>query len=361
MTGGTGVSIVATSARTYTVAGRERTLDTVLVIVPLVRASTGRPLPARAAQPAARTRHPHAWARIVTGGFLAIAGRPDLALRPPPAPSTTITVDLAVPGEPVISRDFSVPAGASLPVHEPAWELDDPVRTVTGSVRRAGFPFPAVASATVTAGTGAASAPFALALRTPLALAHAAGLPIRQCTLTAGPNTTLAEPVAAGAVSLVLAGSAGIGAGTVLEFGDDPVREQVIVQGQGPGPDQILLRTPVVHSAPAGAPIAGFSAALTGPAPVLVRAAHAGDGVLLLDSFSAAVSAAAAVRLDDGTSSEIRSTHAVADARGYFRLAGVRNLAALELTATGPAGTGPAITTAIDPGGGPVIVNLTTP
>jgi hypothetical protein len=361
ITGGTGVTTVATSARTYTVAGREETLDAVLVIVPLVRASTGRPLPARGAQPSARTRHPHARARIVTGGILVIAGRSDLALRPPPAPSTTITVDLAVPGEPMISRDFSVPAGASLPVNEPAWELDDPVRTVTGAVRRTGFPFPAVPAATVTAGTGVAGAPFALALRTPLALDHAAGLPLRECTLTAGPSTTLAEPVGAGARSVVLASSAGIGAGAVLEFGDDPVREHVVVQGPGPGPDQVLLRTPVVHSAPSGAPIASFSAALTGPAPMLVRAPRSGDGVLLLDSLPVGVSSAAVVQLDDGSSSEIRSPHAVADAGGYFRLAGVRNLAALELTAAGPAGTGPAVTTAIDPGGGPVIVDLTTP
>src|SRR4051794_703127 len=261
ITGGTGVTTVATSARTYTVTGREETLDAVLVIVPLVRASTGRPLPARGAQPSARTRHPHARARIVTGGILVIAGRPDLALRPPPAPSTTITVDLAVPGEPMISRDFSVPAGASLPVNEPAWELDDPVRTVTGAVRRTGFPFPAVPAATVAAGTGVPGAPFALALRTPLALDHPAGLPLRECTLTAGPSTTLAEPMAAGARTVVLASSAGIGAGAVLEFGDDPVREHVVVQGPGHGPDEVLLRTPVVHSAPSGAPIASFSAA----------------------------------------------------------------------------------------------------
>ena len=42
-------------------------------------------------------------------------------------------------------------------------------------------------------------------------------------------------------------------------------------------------------------------------------------------------------------------------------LPGVRNLAALELTATGPAGTGPSVTTAIDPGGAPAIFDLTTP
>lgn len=352
---------VATSVRAYTVAGREEILDAVLVVVPLVRAATGQPLPARAAQPSARTRHPHARARVASGGFLVVAGRPDLALRPAPAPSTAITVELAVPGEPVISRDFSVPTGAALPVHEPAWELDDPVRTVTGTVRRIGFPFPAVPAATVTAGTGAAGAPFALALRTPLALDHAAGLPVRKCTLTAGPVTTLAEPVAAGALSVVLGSSAGIGTGTVLEFGDDPVREHVVVQGPGPEPEQVLLRTPVVHSAPSGVPIASYSPALTGPAPVLTRAPRAGDGVLLLDSLPAQLTSASAIQVDDGTSSEIRAPHALSDAGGHVRLAGVRNLAAIELTATGPAGTGPAITTAIDPGGGPVIVDLTTP
>lgn len=93
----TGVTTVATSARTYAVAGREETLDAVLVIVPLVRAATGRPFPARAAQPSVRTGHPHARARIASGGFLVVAGRPDLVLRSS-VPFTTITVELAVPG-----------------------------------------------------------------------------------------------------------------------------------------------------------------------------------------------------------------------------------------------------------------------
>ncbi|MFD2081329.1 hypothetical protein SAMN05421678_12625 [Actinopolymorpha cephalotaxi] len=356
----TGVTTVATSARTYAVAGREETLDAVLVIVPLVRAATGRPFPARAAQPSVRTGHPHARARIASGGFLVVAGRPDLVLRSS-VPFTTITVELAVPGEPVIRRDFSVPTGAPLPVHMPAWELDDPVRTITGTVRRVGFPFPVVPAATVTAGTGVAGAPFALALRTPLARDHAAGLVVRECTLTAGPVTTLAEPVVAGAVSVVLASSAGIGAGTVLEFGAAPVREHVVVQGPGPDPGQVLLRSPVVHSAPGGAPVTGHGVTLTGPSPVLTRAPRAGDGVLLLDSPLTGLTSTAAVRIDDGTSSEIRSPHAVSDLGGHVRLAGVRNLAALQLTATGPAGTGPALTTAIDPGGGPIIVDLATP
>lgn len=340
---------------------REQTLDAVLVIVPLVRAATGQPLPARAAQPLASTAHPHARARIASGGFLVVAGRPDLALRPAPAPSTTITVDLAVPGETLISRDFSVLTGASLPVHEPAWELDDPVRTVTGSVRRRAFPFPAVPSATVAAGTGVAGTPFALALRTPLALDHPAGLTVRECTLAAGPGSTLAEPVAAGALSVVLAGAAGIGAGAVLQFGADPIREHVVVQGPGSAPDELLLRTPVVHSAPAGAAVTSWTSALTGPSPLLDRAARVGDGVLLLDSLPASLAAAGAVQLDDGTASEIRAPHALSDSAGHFRVPGVRNLAALQLTATGPAGTGPAVTTAIDPGGGPVIADLTTP
>jgi hypothetical protein len=357
----TGAATVATPSHVYTVRGREVTVDTVLFIVPVVRAATGRPLPPRAAQPHAVTRHPHARARVASGGFLVVAGRPDLVLRPAPAPSTTITVALAVPGDPVIERDFVIPTGSALPVHLPPWELDDPVRTVTGTVRRVGFPFPAVPAATVAAGTGATIAPFALALRTPLALDHAAGQAVRPCTLTAGPVTSLAEPAVAGALDLVLASTAGVAAGAVLGFGAEEIRDHVVADGTGPGPGQVRLRTSVVRSAPAGTAVATSTATISGPSPVLTRPAQAGDGVLLLDSLPPALSGAAAVRIEDANRSEVRSPHVVTGADGHFWLAGVRNLAALELTATGPAGTGPAVTTALDPGGSPVIVDLATP
>jgi hypothetical protein len=355
------VTTVATPSHVYTVSGREQTLDAVLIIVPLVRAATGQPLPPRAAQPHAVTRHPYARARIASGGYLVVAGRPDLALRPAPAPSTTITVELAVPGEPVISQDFIIPTGSALPLHLPPWELDDPLLTVTGTVRRNAFPHTAVPSATVVAGTGMALAPFALALRTPLALEHATGLTVRLCTLTPGPPTTLAEPASSGALSVVLASTVGIGAGTVLGIGDETIREHVIADGTSLGPGQVLLRTPIVHSAPANAAIASFGVAVSGPAPVLTRTAQAGDGVLLLDALPPALASAAAIQIPDGTNSEVRAPHAVSDANGHFRLPGVRNLAALELTATGPAGTGTSVTTAIDPGVVPVIFDLTTP
>ena len=355
------VTTVATAAHTYSVAGHEQTLDAVLLIVPLVRASTGQPLPPRAAQPHAFTRHPHAQARIASGSYLVVAARPDLALRALPAPSTTITVELSVPGEPVISRDFTVPSGSALPLHPPAWELDDPPITVTGTVRRKNFPFPAAPSASVVAGTGLTTTPFALAVRTPIALGHAAGLTVRRVTLTAGPATTLAADATQGAPSVVLSNTAGIGAGTVLEYGDPTVREHVITDGLGPGPGEVRLRTPLVRSASAGVAVTTHSAAPAGPTPVLTRAAQAGDGVLLLDLLPGSMVAAAAVQITDGTRSEIRTPHLLSDADGHFRPAGVRNLAALELTATGPGGTGPAITSAIDPGGVPVIVDLTIP
>lgn len=358
---GPATTTVATPSTIYTVAGRETTTDAVLLVVPLVRAATGQPLPARAAQPLAITRHPHARARIASGGFLVVAGRPDLALRPAPAVSTTITVALAVPGEPVVSQDFTIPTGSALPVQVAPWALDDPIRSITGTVRRVAFPFPAVPAATVTAGTGVALAPFALALRTPLALDHAAGSPLRACTLATASVTALAEPAGQGDISLVLVSNAGIGAGTVLQFGDETIREHVIVDATGPDPGQVLLRTPVVHSAPAATAVATCSATITGPGPVLTRAARAGDGVLLPDSLPAAVAGAATIQVTDGIRSEIRAPHAITGADGHFRLAGVRTLGALELTATGAAGTGSSITTAIDPGGGPVIVDLTTP
>jgi hypothetical protein len=355
------VTTVATPSHVYAVSGREQTLDAVLIIVPLVRAATGQPLPPRAAQPHAVTRHPHARALIVSGGYLVVAGRPDLALRPAPAPSTTITVELAVPGEPVISHHFIIPTSSALPLHLPPWELDDPPLTVTGTVRRSAFPYPAVPSAMVVAGTGAASAPFALALRTPLSLDHAAGRTVRLCTLIPGPATTLAEPARLGALSVVLTSTAGIGAGTVLEIGDETIREHVVADGAGPDPGQVLLRTPIVHSAPAGAAVASSGAAVSGPAPVLTRTARAGDGVLLLDALPPTLVSAAVIQIPDGANSEVRAPHAVSDANGHFRLPGVRNLAALELTATGPVGPGPSVTTAIDPGGVPVIFDLTTP
>ncbi len=355
------VTTVATSTSTYRVGGREQTLDAVLLVVPLVRAATGRPVPPRAAQPYASTRHPHARARAASGGYLVIAGRPDLALRAAPAPSTTITVDLAVPGEPVISRAFTIATGSALPAHEPAWELDDPPLTVTGTVRRQAFPFPAVPSATVVAGTGAAAPPAALALRTPLALDHAAGTTAQACTLTAGPATTLAAPVGHGALGVVLASTAAIAAGTVLELGDEATREHLVVDGPGAAAGEISLRTPVVRSAASGTVVATYSASVLGPSPALTRAGRVGDGLLLLDSLPSAVAGAAAVQITDGPRSEIRAPHALTDAAGHFRLPGVRSLAAIELTATGPSGTGPSVTTAVAPVGGPVLVDLPTP
>ncbi|WP_454698331.1 hypothetical protein [Arthrobacter humicola] len=355
------LTTVATTSRTYTVTGREVRTNVVLLVVPLVRAATGVALPSRGAQPFARTNHAHTRARIASGGFLIVAGRADLALRPAPATSTTITVELAMPGEPVLTRDFTIPTGATLPVHHPAWELDDPVRTITGTVRRKGFPFPPVPQAQVAAGSGTAGAPFVLALRAPLALDHASGQTVRACTLTAGPVTALESAVAAAATSVVLISNVGIIAGTVLEFGANTVREQVIAAGTGPAPGEVRLRTPVVHSAASGTVVSTFTGSVSGPVPKLVSTARAGDGVVLLDSLPSALASAIAVRIQDSGRSEVRNPHAVTGADGHFRLAGVRNFALLSLTASGPTGTGQAVTTGLDPGGGPIDVDLAVP
>lgn len=354
------LTTVATSSRTYTVTGREVRTDAALLVVPLVRAATGRPLPARSPQPQARTRHPHARVRIASGALLVVAGRPDLALRPAPA-ATTIPVELSMPGEPPFARDFVIPAGSALPLTLPAWELDDPLRTVTGTVRRKAFPFPSVPQATVVSGPGTAGPPFLLALRTPLALDHPAGRTVQACTLTAGAATVLASATTGGATSLFLASTAGISAGTVLAFGPDTIAEQVVAAGTGPGTGEVLLRTLVVHSAEAGTPVSTFTAAVAGLAAMLAVPARAGEGVLQLDALPAAVASASAVRLEDANRSEVRTPHIVTDADGHFRLAGVGNLATIALTATGPSGTGAAVTTALDPRGGPVDVDLAVP
>src|SRR5262249_2396299 len=153
-----------------------------------------------------------------------------------------------------------------------------------------------------------------------------------------GPVTTLAGPAIPGALTVVLTSTAGIGAGTVLATGDETIREHLVVHGPGAGPGEVRLRTPIVRSAPVGAAITSFGAAVPGPAPALPRAARAGDGVLMLDALPAALASAAAIQITDGANSEVRASHAVSDASGHFRLPGVRNLAVLELTATGPAG-----------------------
>ena len=276
----------------------------------------------------AQANDPHVGAHI-TDSIVVLTGRPELALPHLTTADELLHVTLRTAGLPAQDVQVTVPMGSALPYNAPAVALAVPPVAVSGRVSQAVFPHAGIANAMVTV-SGAAPADQLLALRCPLGLAHAVGTVVRVNTLATVASTTLAEPAAVGDQTITVASTASITAGTVLGLGPVGTCEHIVVDAVDPVGRSVFLRAPVVRSRPPDAAVSVSSAGVSSSPTTLGTASLAGDGVIVI---AAAVSAQV-IEVADAVPehTEYRLVGVPTDADGYWRVDGVRAIAALQLT-----------------------------
>jgi hypothetical protein len=293
-----------------------------LLVARIVDAASHVPRPVRDAS----TASPYAWAHVATGGYLVLSGRPELALPDLATTSRDIGARLEFDDRGPLDLQFTIPAGSSLPFRPGDVEVALPPAGLTGTITDAAFPNPPIAGATIA--ITAASPPPLLGLRTPLSLVHPSGASVRARTITAAAvATSLAEAADQGATAVTVLSTAGCAAGAVLELGDDPSLEHVVITAVDGALALVSLAVPLRRSRAAGARTRAYTLTAAGAPSTLAREAAAGDGVL--EVTPAVVGDVVEV---GGPTSELRATNAVTDAAGRWRLDGVRSIGRLELT-----------------------------
>lgn len=289
-----------------------------LAIAPLVDEWTG----AAPLSVSARARDPRTDAHV-SGGALVITGAPHLVRSNLATAPLDLTIDLLREGRPPQRIQLTIPMGSVLPYTAPPIAVTATTITLIGRVTEADFPNAPIPGAAVNiAGAGVGTQ--LVALNVPLANDHPSGTAMRARTLTSGPSTTLVAPARAGDRALVVAATAGIASDDVLAIGAD------LLVAAGINGSLVLLRTPVVVSAPAGATVTRQVVGPSGPPVAMLRAAIAGDGLLPTSgNLTAAV-----IEVVDGVATEYRRTAVITDADGRWSLSGVRGIPEVRLTTT---------------------------
>ena len=318
--------VVTTFERSYTVIDAELVPTSALVIARVIDAPSGRPRPVRRVS----TTTKFAFAHIASGGYLAITGRPELVMPTLAAQPQDIPVRIEFFDLPPLDLVFTLPAGTTLPFRPPSVAVQPFPAALTGSITAAAFPHAPIAGAEITVGA-LAPPPEYVALRTPLAAAHAQGLNVRERTLApAAAAAALTQPATAGGNKVRVLSTAGFTAAPngVVVLGDVTTLEHVPIVNIDLGLNELTLSVPLRRTRLAGTSAQAFTLTGVGTTRTLSRAAVAGDGVL-------PVSGALAPGLIEltGPSSELRITGVVSDAAGSWRLDGVRSIGRLALTA----------------------------
>jgi hypothetical protein len=179
----------------------------------------------------------------------------------------------------------------------------------------------------------------AIALRSPLYLAHPNATQVQNVTITSGASFQLTTDAIAGSPVLNLFNRNGLAANSILQLSNPSksILEYCIVDhlGSGPAnqPGQVFIRQPLNRSYATGAAtnVRVVTATLSGTVAQLSGDASAGDGILLatqpLNSNTIVV--------DPGTpaKTEYHELGAVADGDGYYGIAGVGRVRELFLQA----------------------------
>jgi hypothetical protein len=320
------VRSVVTATGQYDVVGGDRLRVQALVLLPVLDPTLSAGIGNRLV--AAQPKDPHVGAHI-TDSILVLTGRPELALPRLSTADELLHVTLRAAGLPAQDVQVTVPMGSALPYKAPAVALAVPPVVVSGRVSQAVFPHAGIANAMVTV-SGAAPAGQLLALRCPLGLAHAVGTVVRVTTLAIVASTTLAEPAAVGDQTITVASTASITAGTVLGLGPVGTCEHIVVDSVEPVRQTVFLRAPVVRSRPPGAVVSVSSAGVPSSPTTLGATSLAGDGVIVTAAAVSAQVVEVADAVPDHT--EYRLVGVPTDADGYWRVDGVRAIAALQLT-----------------------------
>lgn len=317
---------VVTATGQYDVVDGDRLRTQALVLMPVLDPTLSAGLGNRLV--VAQSNDPHVGAHI-TDGILVLTGRPELALPRLTTADELLHVTLRTAGLPAQDVPVTVPMGSALPYNAPAVALAVPPVAVSGRVIQAVFPHAGIADAMVTV-SGAAPAGQLLALRCPLGLAHAVGNVVRVNALTTVAGTTLAAPAAVGDQTITVASAASITSGTVLGLGPAGRCEHIVADSVDPVSRTVFLRAPVVRSRPPGAAVSVSSAGASSSPTTLGTATRAGDGVIVTAGPISAQVVEVADAVPEHT--EYRLTGVPTDADGYWRVDGVRAIAALQLT-----------------------------
>jgi hypothetical protein len=285
------------------------------------------------------------WVRVVDS-WVVVAGQPTQVF--PSAAPDELIVDLAAPGREVLSLIVPVPAGARLPIRLGDVVLAGVPVTAAGQVRRLNAAGTPVAGALVSCLTDTAVPDLhPLALRVPLRAPLAVGTPVVPASVTEeGDVLTIVAPAVSGSDTLAMSARTGLSSGHLLRLGE-PDREQYAEVAElvppGAGGGDVRLARPLLASVPEGSPARRAAVDAAGPPIGLASDARAADGVLRLVADLVATHVMAG--------GDTYAVGAVTDTGGYYRLPGVRALAAVAVTATAPgqAATAPPTVWSPDP------------
>ena len=278
--------------------------------------------------------------RVYEGGYVVLVGMPAHVFPGLANGPDAVTIHLTAPGREVLHVPVAIPQNAVLPVRPGDMPIPGRPVTFAGQVRRLNAAAPPIPGALVSclADVGVPGL-HPLALRVPLRADQAAAVPVTPATVTeAGPVLTVTAPAAAGADTVALTARTGLGSGIAIRLGDlhrAQLAEVAELIPPGAGAGVVKLAQPLLGSVPEGSPVRRATVAAAGAPVNLLRDARAGDGVLCLVADLAPDFAI--------LGGDTYPCGAVTGADGYYRLSGVRGLAAVAVraTATGLAGTQP--------------------
>lgn len=347
--------------KTYTVVD-DRTVVTVAAVTGrLVDETTGAGIRAPAVL---RVRHPAMRGRVVDGGRFAVSALPEVDLPLLATDAYDVEASASAPAFVDLETTFTLPAGTALPVDAGDLTLRRrPVR-VRGRVTHH------VTGLAVQDALVFASAPLAaqqlLALRWPLRFDHPAGTEVRRRRLDlTAVATTLTGDVRGGGRTLPLASRTGLAVGGVLRLGTPPAVEIAVVGSLAPEPadpaqpGEVDLTAGLHRGFAAGAPVRLLDPDAVPQTRALTVAAHAGDGLLLLDGAIAPDTIdTVEVRDADPARVEYHVLGATTDDDGFYRLDGIGRVAEVRLVARAAGLADGARTVALDYGSPTNAVNF---
>lgn len=309
-----------------------------------------------------RVHHPAMRGRVVDGGRFAIACLPAVDLPDLDSTAHDIVASVSVPAFVEHEATFALPAGTTLPLDAGDVVLRRrPVR-LQGRATHAITGAP-VAGALVFAANPAAAQP-AVAVRWPLRFDHDAGVAVRRRSLLETATVTaLASAARGGDRTLALASRAGLAAGAVVRLGTGDEVEIAVLAGVSAEPADPALPGTVTLTAPlhrgfaAMAPARVLDPDVVPQTRTLTSAAHAGDGLLLLDGGIAPDTVHTLEILDPGRV-EYLLLGTVTDGDGFYALDGLGRVAEVRLVARAAGLADAARTVAVDYGTPAGVVNF---
>ena len=278
-----------------------------------------------------------------------------------PANAQTFDVVLSAPGYRTVSLTVTIPAGATIPLAAGAVQLRPlPVR-LQGRVTRSTLDPSPVAGAIVRVADRPGQA--LASLRTALHGAHALGTSVAPVDVSpTGTERTLTAPAESGAQTVALDDVTGL-AGLVVGFDWQHELELAAVEAVDAAASTVELAGPLTRTYPNGTVLKQFDVTSPpGPPPtrMLVRAADAGDGLLVLDG--PVDPATAAVQVDNPATPQVEyvALGALADADGFYAFEGIGGIETIDLRAreTPPSPEGPRFSQTLDYGRLTNVVNV---